>query len=63
MPDVVLLQDVDCSDVGDVGGKNVSICEMVSKLAGQGIALPGGFATTADADWAFVDKIQLRPAI
>ena len=38
--------------MGDVergGGKNASVGEMISNLAGAGVAVPGGFATTADA--------------
>jgi pyruvate,water dikinase len=36
-------------DVEQVGGKNASLGEMISQLAGAGIRVPGGFATTADA--------------
>jgi len=36
-------------DVVDVGGKNASLGEMVANLAGLGIRVPDGFATTADA--------------
>lgn len=36
-------------DVERVGGKNASLGEMISNLAGAGVAVPGGFATTADA--------------
>ena len=37
------------SDVGDVGGKNASLGEMISQLAASGVRVPGGFATTAAA--------------
>jgi pyruvate,water dikinase len=37
------------SDVEEVGGKNASLGEMISQLAGAGIRVPGGFATTAAA--------------
>ena len=37
------------NDVGRVGGKNASLGEMISQLAGAGVRVPGGFATTADA--------------
>ncbi|AGP30186.1 phosphoenolpyruvate synthase [Corynebacterium terpenotabidum] len=37
------------SDVPQVGGKNASLGEMVVNLAGAGVRVPGGFATTADA--------------
>jgi len=36
-------------DVAQVGGKNASLGEMISSLAGAGINVPDGFATTADA--------------
>jgi pyruvate,water dikinase len=32
-----------------VGGKNASLGEMIGELAGAGVRVPGGFATTADA--------------
>ena len=36
-------------DVGRVGGKNASLGEMYQRLACQGVRVPNGFATTADA--------------
>ncbi len=35
------------TDVESVGGKNASLGEMISQLAGSGVRVPGGFATTA----------------
>ncbi len=43
-------------DVPVVGGKNASLGEMISNLSGAGIAVPGGFATTADAFRAFISQ-------
>ncbi|HEX8605703.1 MAG TPA: phosphoenolpyruvate synthase, partial [Pseudoduganella sp.] len=37
------------ADVDAVGGKNASLGEMISQLAGAGVRVPGGFATTAQA--------------
>ncbi|MFG1491614.1 PEP/pyruvate-binding domain-containing protein, partial [Oceanospirillum sp. HFRX-1_2] len=37
------------NDVEHVGGKNASLGEMISNLAGAGVSVPGGFATTAQA--------------
>ncbi len=37
------------TDVESVGGKNASLGEMISQLAGAGVRVPGGFATTAHA--------------
>ncbi len=56
------------SDVADVGGKNASLGEMISQLAGAGIRVPGGFATTAYAFREFlahnhlVERIAARLA-
>ncbi|SJZ64617.1 phosphoenolpyruvate synthase [Chitinophaga eiseniae] len=48
------------SDVGIVGGKNASLGEMTVALAGKGIRVPAGFATTAAAFWSFLDANGLR---
>lgn len=50
-------------DVAIVGGKNSSLGEMVQELAGQGIAVPGGFATTADAYRAFISENGLEAMV
>jgi len=50
-------------DVAKVGGKNSSLGEMVRTLGAEGIAVPPGFATTADAYWAFIDANGLRERI
>ena len=42
-------EEIGIGDVPLVGGKNASLGEMVRTLAGQGIRVPNGFATTADA--------------
>ncbi len=43
------LRELGMDDVPLVGGKNASLGEMISNLAGVGVQVPGGFATTADA--------------
>ncbi len=48
------LDSVGMDDVDEVGGKNASIGEMLSELAGTGVATPGGFATTATAYRSFL---------
>jgi len=48
-PLVLPLDRLRMSDVEEVGGKNASLGEMISQLAGAGIRVPGGFATTAAA--------------
>ncbi|ETO93535.1 phosphoenolpyruvate synthase [Legionella oakridgensis] len=42
-------QHVSLKDLEQVGGKNASLGEMIHHLTGAGIAVPAGFATTADA--------------
>ncbi len=46
---VVGLEHLRATDVDTVGGKNSSLGEMISQLAGAGVRVPGGFATTAQA--------------
>ena len=46
------------TDVESVGGKNASLGEMISQLAGAGVRVPGGFATTAQAFRDFLSYNQ-----
>ncbi|MFQ6549011.1 phosphoenolpyruvate synthase [Aestuariibius sp. 2305UL40-4] len=46
-------------DVALVGGKNSSLGEMVQALAGAGIKVPPGYATTSDAYRAFLNHNDL----
>ena len=48
-PRVIPFEQLRMADVDEVGGKNASLGEMISQLAGAGIRVPGGFATTASA--------------
>jgi pyruvate, water dikinase len=48
-PFVQWLEELDRHDVQAVGGKNASLGEMIRNLSDQGVRVPGGFATTADA--------------
>ncbi|MFZ2159918.1 MAG: phosphoenolpyruvate synthase [Bradyrhizobium sp.] len=41
--------EIGLNDVGLVGGKTASLGELYSTLASQGVAVPNGFAITADA--------------
>ena len=56
-------EDLRRRDVARVGGKNSSLGEMVAALAGQGIKVPDGFATTADAYRAFLRHNDLEARI
>ena len=46
---IAWLKDLRMADLDRVGGKNASLGEMIGGLAEAGIAVPGGFATTAQA--------------
>ncbi|HKK38903.1 MAG TPA: phosphoenolpyruvate synthase [Cryomorphaceae bacterium] len=52
--------ELDNEDVSKVGGKNASLGEMFSQLKSEGIEVPDGFATSADAYWEFLDENDLR---
>ena len=63
---VVPFEHLRMTDVESVGGKNASLGEMISQLAASGVAVPGGFATTAFAFRQFLkhgglaQRIQAR---
>ena len=50
-------------DVPIVGGKNASLGEMIGALKDEGIRVPDGFATTADAYWHYLDANELEAEI
>jgi len=60
---VVSLDKLGVHDVEHVGGKNASLGEMISNLAGAGVSVPGGFATTAQAYRDFLDQSGLNDRI
>lgn len=60
---VVALAEVGRQDGARVGGKNASLGEMIGRLAGAGIQVPDGFATTAAAYWRYVEANDLRERI
>lgn len=60
---VVWFDQLRMTDVESVGGKNASLGEMISQLAGAGVRVPGGFATTADAFRAFLQFEGLEQRI
>ena len=51
---ILWFSDLGMGDVARVGGKNASLGEMISNLAGAGIRVPDGFATSADAYREFI---------
>lgn len=50
-------------DVPLVGGKNASLGEMYRELKGEGIEVPNGFATTADAYRQYIEHNNLQERI
>ncbi len=60
---VVPFEQLRMSDVEVVGGKNASLGEMISQLAGTGVRVPGGFATTAHAYREFLRQDGLDARI
>ncbi len=60
---VVAFERLRAADVETVGGKNSSLGEMISQLAGAGVRVPGGFATTAEAFRRFLGASDLAKKI
>jgi pyruvate, water dikinase len=60
---VLWLHELRLSDLARVGGKNSSLGEMIGELAGLGVSVPGGFATTAEAFKAFIAHNALHQRI
>jgi len=59
----VPLADLRMKDVESVGGKNASLGEMIGRLSGAGVRVPGGFATTAQAYRDFLSQDGLGERI
>ena len=55
--------DLGSDDVASVGGKNASLGEMIGALQGEGVRVPGGFATTASAYRAFIEANEIEDQI
>ncbi|MEO7761560.1 MAG: phosphoenolpyruvate synthase [Casimicrobiaceae bacterium] len=62
-PYVLAFDVLRITDVDRVGGKNASLGEMISQLAAQGVRVPGGFATTAEAFREFLRAASLETKI
>jgi pyruvate,water dikinase len=60
---IIWFEKLGRGDVSRVGGKNASLGEMVCNLGKDGIRVPPGFATTADAYWRYVEANGLRATI
>jgi pyruvate,water dikinase len=60
---VIPFSQLRMTDVESVGGKNASLGEMLSQLAEEGIRVPDGFATTAQAFREFLRANDLEHRI
>ena len=60
---ILWLHELRLSDLARVGGKNSSLGEMIGNLAGLGVSVPGGFATTAEAFKDFIAHNDLSQRI
>ena len=60
---ILWFDEINLTDLPQVGGKNSSLGEMLSMLSESGIAVPGGFATTSDAFWLFLKQSNLDKKI
>lgn len=56
-------QDLDNSNVAEVGGKNASLGEMYTSLESKGVRVPDGFATSADCYRDFLKANELEQPI
>ncbi|MCX2720929.1 phosphoenolpyruvate synthase [Roseibium salinum] len=63
MRPIIWFEEVKRGDIGLVGGKNASLGEMVQTLAPEGVRVPPGFATTADAYWNYIEANDLSGRI
>ena len=55
--------DLGIGDVPLVGGKNASLGEMYRQLSSQGVRVPNGFAITAEAYRATMDRANVWPRL
>src|SRR5947199_772097 len=60
---VLQCDEVSSKDGGRVGGKNAALGEMIRALKKQGVRVPQGFATTADAFRLFVRENKIDKKI
>ena len=53
-------EDLNSNEVPAVGGKNASLGEMIQALKEEDVKVPGGFATTSDAYWTFLESNEIE---
>ena len=57
---ILKFEQIGIQDIPLVGGKNASLGEMIQQLTPQGVRVPTGFATTADAYRYFIQQAGLE---
>ena len=60
---IKFFKDIGLADIGQVGGKNASLGEMVSGLEHAGVKVPNGFAITAEAYRLLLSENHLEEKI
>jgi len=60
---ILWFDEINLTDLAKVGGKNSSLGEMITNLSGVNVPVPGGFATTSDAFWFFIQQTNLDKKI
>jgi pyruvate,water dikinase len=56
---ILKYEEVGIKDVGEVGGKNASLGEMIKTLRSKGVPVPSGFTVTATAYFHFLKETKL----
>jgi len=56
-------ENLNAKGVPSVGGKNASLGEMIRALKDEGVRVPDGFATTAEAYWEFLEANDIKEKI
>ncbi len=60
---IKFFEETTIKDVPIVGGKNASLGEMYKNMTGQGVKVPNGFATTAEAYNYLLEQTDLKQGI
>lgn len=55
------LEDLSSRDLPIAGGKNAALGDMIQKLKSEGISVPNGFTTTAEAYWELLKANDMGP--
>jgi pyruvate, water dikinase len=60
---ILRFEQVSIRNVAQVGGKNASLGEMITKLAKRGVPVPTGFAVTAEAFRDFLKRTKIASEV